>query len=238
MKRVLALQFSWDDPPGYLSEIMQGHDIFYEVVEVEKTAVPDATEYDAIIAMGGPQHVGDDEQYPYLFGAESAIRKAVEKDIPFLGLCLGGQLLAHALGAPVKRHSKTSIGFYEVNLTEEGKADPLFDGLPGYQQVFHWHEDTFDIPSGAVQLATNAYTENQAFRYGRHAYGMQYHIELTPEIIDVWIHYPDYRLEIVNTAGETASDKIVSDIPRFYPLYREHSRIMFENFLRIGGLIT
>jgi GMP synthase-like glutamine amidotransferase len=237
MKRVLALQFIWDDPPGYLGEIMQEHDILCEVINVEEAPVPDPTEYDAFIAMGGPQHVGDNDKYPYLVGVESAIRRAVEKDIPYLGLCLGGQLLAHALGAPVKRHSIASIGFYEVQLTEEGKADPLFRGLPGYQQVIHWHEDTFDIPKDAIQLATNERTENQAFRYGRLAYGTQYHIELTPSMLDIWIHHPDYRQEIVNTLGETAADKFISDRPRLYPLYREHTRIMFENFLRIGGLI-
>jgi GMP synthase (glutamine-hydrolysing) len=237
MKRVLALQFIWDDPPGYLGEIMQEHDILCEVINVEETPVPDPTEYDAFIAMGGPQHVGDNDKYPYLIGVESAIRRAVEKDIPYLGLCLGGQLLAHALGAPVKRHSIASIGFYEVQLTDEGKADPLFRGLPGYQQVIHWHEDTFDIPTDAVQLATNERTENQTFRYGRLAYGTQYHIELTPSMLDVWIHHPDYRQEIVNTLGETAADKFISDRPRLYPLYRQHTRIMFENFLRIGGLI-
>jgi GMP synthase (glutamine-hydrolysing) len=238
MKRVLALQFIWDDPPGYLGEIMQEHDIFCEVVEVETTPVPDPTEYDAVIAMGGPQHVGDNERYPYLVGVESAIHKAVEEDIPYLGLCLGGQLLAHALGAPVKRHSKASIGFYEVQLTEEGKVDPLFRGLPGYQQVIHWHEDTFDIPRDAVQLAANAHTENQVFRFGRLAYGTQYHIELTPDMLDVWMHHPDYRQEIVNTLGESAADKFVNDRLRLYPLYRQHTRIMFENFLRIGGLIN
>jgi GMP synthase (glutamine-hydrolysing) len=238
MKRVLALQFIWDDPPGYLGEIMQEHDIFCEVVEVETTNVPDPTGYDAVIAMGGPQHVGDNEKYPYLVGVESAIHKAVDEDIPYLGLCLGGQLLAHALGAPVKRHTQASIGFYEVQLTEEGKADPLFRGLPGYQQVIHWHEDTFDIPMDAVQLAANAQTENQVFRYGRLAYGTQYHIELTPDMLDVWMHHPDYRQEIVNTLGERAADKFVIDRARLYPLYRQHTRIMFENFLRIGGLIA
>jgi GMP synthase (glutamine-hydrolysing) len=111
MKRVLALQFIWDDPPGYLGEIMQEHDILCEVVKVDEAPVPDPTAYDAFIAMGGPQHVGANDRYPYLPGVEAAIRRAVEEDIPYLGLCLGGQLLAHALGAPVSRHHVTEIGF-------------------------------------------------------------------------------------------------------------------------------
>jgi GMP synthase (glutamine-hydrolysing) len=238
MKRVLALQFIWDDPPGYLGEIMRDHGILYEVVRVDEAPVPDPREYDAFIAMGGPQHVGVDDKYPYLAGVEEAIRKAVEQDIPYLGICLGGQLLAHALGAAVKRHSKASIGFYEVQLTEEGKADPLFQGLPGYQQVILWHEDIFDLPAGAVQLATNVHTENQAFRYGRHAYGMQYHIELTPSMLDTWLHHPEYRQEMVKMRGEAAAAKFENDRPKLYPLYRRHARFTFENFLRIGGLTS
>jgi len=238
MKRVLALQFIWDDPPGYLGEIMQEHDILCEVVKVEEAPVPDPTGYDAFIAMGGPQHVGANDKYPYLPAVEAAICKAVEGDIPYLGLCLGGQLLAHALGASVTRHHMAEIGFSRIELTGEGKNDPLFQGLPGYQQVIHWHEDTFDLPRSAVQLATGTITHNQAFRFGPRAYGIQYHIELTPGMLDVWLHYPEYRQEIVTALGVEAADKFVSDRSRLYPIFREHTRIMFENFLRIGGLIA
>lgn len=237
MKRVLALQFVWDDPPGYLSEIMQEHAITCDIVNVEESPVPDPTTYDALLAMGGPQHVGHNDSYPYLVGVTRAIRHAVQQEVPYLGLCLGGQLLASAMGARVKKHTSPSIGFYEVQFTEEGKKDPLFKGLPGYQQVIHWHEDTFDIPVGAVQLATNPHTQNQTFRYGRNAYGTQFHIELTPAMLDTWLHYPEYRQEIVNSVGDAAADKFICDSEKLYPLYREHTRVMFENFLRIAGLI-
>lgn len=237
MKRVLALQFIWDDPPGYLGEIMDEHQIACHVVNVEEEAVPDPVDYDACIAMGGPQHIGHNETYPYLVGVTRAIRRAVEHEVPYLGLCLGGQLLASAMGAQVKKHTRASIGFYEIEFTDEGKKDPLFKGLPGYQQVIHWHEDTFDIPDGAVQLATNSHTQNQAFRYGYNAYGTQFHIELTPAMLDVWLYYPEYRQEIVRALGEEAADTFISDRFRLYSLYREHTRIMFENFLRIARLL-
>jgi GMP synthase-like glutamine amidotransferase len=237
MKRVLVLQFVWDDPPGYLGEIMEEHQIVCHTIKVEEEPVPDPTQYDALIAMGGPQHVGHNDTYPYLVGVTEAIRRAVEKEVPYLGLCLGGQLLASAMGAQVKKHTSASIGFYEVQFTEAGKKDPLFKGLPGYQQVIHWHEDTFDIPDGAVQLATNPQTQNQAFRYGRNAYGTQFHIEVTPAVLDVWLYHPEYRQEIVRTSGEDTVDTFISDRAQLYPLYREQSRRMFENFLRIAGLI-
>src|SRR5260370_3337391 len=198
MKGVLALQFIWDDPPGYLGEIMQEHDILCEVVKVDEAPVPDPTEYDAFIAMGGAQHVGGNDRYPYLAGVEAEIRRAGEEDIPYLGLCLGGQLLAHALGAPVSRHHVTEIGFSRIELTEEGKNDPLFQGLPGYQQVIHWHEDTFDIPGSAVQLASGAITYNQAFRSARRASGTQYAFGFAPAMLDTWLFYPEYRRGIIN----------------------------------------
>lgn len=237
MKRMLALQFIWDDPPGYLGEIMQEHHIACDVVNVEAAPVPDPTNYDALIAMGGPQHVGHNDTYPYLVGVTDAIRQAVTQEIPYLGLCLGGQLLAYAMGAQVKKHSSPSIGFYEVQFTEAGRNDPLFADLPGHQQVIHWHEDTFDLPAGAVLLATNPHTLNQTFRYGRNAYGTQFHIELTPSMLDVWLHYPEYRQEIIRALGEEAADKFISDREKLYPLYRAHTRTMFENFLKIAGLL-
>lgn len=236
-KRVLALQQIWDDPPGYLGEIMEEYGIACDVVEVEKEAIPSLGSYDALIVLGGPQHAPADDRFPYLAEEKRLIRETVEQDIPYLGLCLGGQLLANALGATVTRHHLTEIGFYKVQLTAAGKADPLFRGLPGYQQVVQWHEDIFNIPPGGVLLATSATTHNQAFRVGRRAYGLQYHIELTPEMLDTWLRYPDYKQEIIKALGPDAPDHIESERDTCYPLYREHTRLLFENFLRISNLM-
>ena len=161
----------------------------------------------------------------------------VERDIPYLGICLGGQLLASALEAPVTRHHMTEIGFYEVQLTDEGKNDPLFQGLPGYQQVIHWHEDTFGLPHGAVRLATSENTVNQAFRFGRRAYGLQFHIEVTPDIFDIWFRCPDFKEIIDRTLGPRALETIERDWLTRYPIYRSHSRTLFENFLKISGCL-
>ncbi len=236
-KRVLALQHVWDDPPGYLGELLEEHGIGCDTVDVEKEEIPDLSRYDALLSLGGWQQAYNDERFPYLAREKVVIREAVAQEMPYLGICLGAQLLAHTLGAPVTRHHLTEIGFYQVEFTEEGRADPLFQGLPAHQHVIHWHEDTFAIPPGALLLATNQYTRNQAFRYGHNAYGLQYHIELTPQMLDTWLRFPDYKKEIVKVMGEGWPELIEQKRNTYYPLVRKHARILFENFLRIASLV-
>jgi GMP synthase (glutamine-hydrolysing) len=236
MKQVLAIQNYWDDTPGYLGEILQEHDIACEIVKADEAPLPDPASYRAIFALGGPQHAYD--PYPYLEREEVFLRQVVEQDIPYLGICLGAQLLAKAQGAPVARHATAEIGFFEVQLTAQGRVDPLFAGLPGYQQVIHWHEDTFDLPQGATRLASSSDTPNQVFRIGRRAYGMQYHIEVTPEMFEIWFRFPDYKKEIERILGPDALAVIEQDMLNRYPLYRKHTRILFENFLRLSGCLA
>ncbi|MDQ2713645.1 MAG: type 1 glutamine amidotransferase, partial [Chloroflexota bacterium] len=126
---------------------------------------------------------------------------------------------------------------YRVDLTAEGRADPLFAGLPGYQQVIHWHADVFSMPAGAVQLATSEHTPNQAFRFGRRAYGLQYHIELTPAMLDTWLRYPVYKQEIIEACSPDTPEAIEQQRAELYPVYRAHTRTLFENFLKIAELI-
>jgi GMP synthase (glutamine-hydrolysing) len=233
-KRILILQNERADPAGYLGELLQGKAIAYDVCKVEEEALPAPNSYAAIIALGGAQHLYEREKYPYFSAEEALIRQIVHQDIPFLGICLGGQLLASALNGEVKRHSETEIGFYDIPLTAEGIADPLYAGFPGYHTTFHWHEDTFDLPEGSILLASNSITTNQAFRYGRRAYGIQYHIELTPEMLHEWMSHVDSPEDALD---KELVDAIIQDSQRQFAPYRAHTRLMLENFLRICDLI-
>ena len=125
--------------------------------------------------------------YPFLADEVRWLRQAVEADLPVLGVCLGAQLLAKALGSRVFANRVKEIGWYEVELLPEAADDPLFCDVASPATVFHWHGDTFDLPRGAVQLARSSQCENQAFRFGPSAYGLQFHLEMTAEMIDDWL---------------------------------------------------
>jgi GMP synthase (glutamine-hydrolysing) len=233
-ERLLILQNERADPAGYLGELLQEKSLAYDVCKVGEEALPAPASYAAIIALGGSQHLYERAKYPYFRAEEALIRQIVQQNIPFLGVCLGGQLLASSLAGAVKRHSEVEIGFYNIPLTAEGMSDPLYAGFPGYHTTFHWHEDTFELPEGSILLASNGITTNQAFRYGQRAYGIQYHIELTPAILHDWMSHFDTQDDALDQA---LVDTIMRDSQRQFAQYRAHTRLMLENFLGICDLI-
>ena len=233
----MLLQHVQDNHKGYVGQLLDNYAIPYEVIDVERNAVPDAKQYAAVIAFGGSQHVYAIDDYPYLMQERNLLHTVVEYDIPFLGICLGGQLLADAFGGKVRKHTLAEFGFCEVQLTEQGRNDPLFAGFhTGYQTVFHWHEDTFDLPVGSTLLATSDTTQNQAFRHGHRAYGLQYHIEIDDNTLDTWLYDPECKQSVLETHGMqiyTATERARTTL---LPAYHQHSRILIENFLRISEL--
>jgi GMP synthase (glutamine-hydrolysing) len=147
------------------------------------TTRPDVARYDALIFMGGPMSVNDD--LPFLRQEMDFIRQAIAQRQPILGICLGSQLIARAMGATVRRNAAKEIGWYGLQFTPAAADDRLFAGL-SKETVFHWHGETFDLPPGAELLASSNLCRNQAFRAGEHVYGLQFHLEVTPEMIADW----------------------------------------------------
>jgi GMP synthase (glutamine-hydrolysing) len=141
---------------------------------------------DAVVCLGGPMNVYEEEKFPFLKQENFFIQGLLEKDIPFLGICLGAQLLAKACGGQVVRAPAGEVGFFNVQLTPEGKNDPLFAGVNDVLEVFQWHEDTFGIPAGAQGLADGDTCPHEAFRAGSCAYGLQFHVEITDKNIAEW----------------------------------------------------
>jgi GMP synthase-like glutamine amidotransferase len=146
----------------------------------------DLSDLDAVVVLGGPMNVYEEDKYSYLRDEDVFIKKVLKERISYLGLCLGAQLLAKAAGAKVGKSPKKEIGFDTVLLTNEGKADPLFFGLSGELDVFQWHEDMFEIPSSGTLLSSSSGCPHQAMRVGSNAYGLQFHIEITDKSIHEW----------------------------------------------------
>nr|BBH88321.1 GMP synthase [Thermosporothrix sp. COM3] len=234
-KQILVLQHAQEDPIGFLGEILEEYGVSFEPVLVETETLPAPTAYAAVIALGGTQHVYDRERHPYFATEAPFLRHLVEQDIPYLGICLGSQLLADALGGHVRRHHTAEIGFYDVELTPEGRVDPLFAGFTDACTVFHWHEDVFELPAGAVLLATSPAARNQAFRIGKRAYGLQFHIEITPEMLQLWLQAPVQR---PRSAQEIALlERLQREQRERFPIFHRHSRILFKNFLKSSNLL-
>jgi len=143
------------------------------------------SDYDAIISFGGGMQADEDERYPWLRTALDVLQAGVEREVPTLGLCLGGQMLARAAGGTVGPAPRAEAGFDEVELTEAGRQDPLFAGLPQILPVYQWHSYSFGLPPNAVALASSAVCL-QAFRVGRRAWGLQWHPEVTADTALMW----------------------------------------------------
>ena len=148
--------------------------------------VPAQMDASGLIVLGGPMGVSEQDRYPFLRAEMRLIEDALARGVPILGVCLGAQLLASVLGAPVARAPQAEIGWFPLTLSSAARRDPLWEGVASPCPMFHWHGDRFDLPPGAVALASSALTPCQAFRFGDNAYGFQFHLEVTDGMIGDW----------------------------------------------------
>ncbi|MFQ5635454.1 MAG: type 1 glutamine amidotransferase [Gammaproteobacteria bacterium] len=174
----------------------------------EPDARPDISRYNGLIVLGGPMNCDEAERFPHLSTEIGVIRQAIRHGIPVLGICLGAQLIARALGARVRKNPVKEIGWYELNPTREGESDPVCGEFGTSQQIFQWHGDTFDIPHGAAHLATSPDCPNQAFRFRHNVYGFQFHLEVDEPMILRWLHTPSMAHEAEMAGGPGRIDEI------------------------------
>ena len=146
----------------------------------------DLADHDALVVLGGPQTALDDADYPHMPAVVDLIGRAHAQDKTVLGICLGAQLMARALGGRNLLGRPIEFGYHVVSPTPQAKDDPVFATMTGPATTFQWHTDSFDLPPGAVHLATSAMTANQAFRFGRAAYGFQFHVEADAQVLRTW----------------------------------------------------
>jgi GMP synthase (glutamine-hydrolysing) len=185
--------------------------------------LPEPDRISALIVLGGAMGAHDDLRHPFLSDLKNLIRTIVAARIPYLGICLGGQLLAAALGATVASNRWKELGPLTVSLTEEGKTDRLFRGLPERFSTFQWHHDSFDIPDGGVLLASSAACSHQAFRVCDIAWGLQFHPEMTEALIRDWCAW--------DRATAALTENIVAAFKAEVESYHCTARQLMSNFL-------
>jgi GMP synthase (glutamine-hydrolysing) len=237
MPRLLVFQHVAAEPLGTLDPLIRrrGHRIRFVNFERQPDAQPDVDRYRGLIVLGGPMNVEDQARRPHLRTELLAIERALAQDKPVLGICLGAQLLAHVLGAPIRRLPRPEIGWHEVHTTAAGRADPLLAELGERATVFQWHSYGFELPAGAEHLASSADCPYQAFRAGPRAYGFQFHIEMDAALIARWLATPDYERELLESGAPDGPAAILAQThERVAPMQRKaHS--VFNGFLDLVG---
>lgn len=214
--------------PGTIEDYLIKDKIPYSIIELASgEKIPNPGNFNTLIMMGGPMSVNEDEIYPYIKEEEKLVRDFIAEGKKILGVCLGAQIMAKSLGAKVYKGPQKEIGWYYIDLTEEGTKDPLMKNLAFHPQgrdfqrkfnVFHWHGETFDIPEGAVSLASSALYPNQAFRHGYNAYAFQFHIEVRKEMILEWLK------------NEPNFQQIERETETFFEEYRGRAENFYKGF--------
>jgi GMP synthase-like glutamine amidotransferase len=200
--RVLVLQHDRFGSLGAYERVLTEWEAEIELVELETGRhLPDWRAFDAILALGGHASIAAGSPPAWLAQERQYVRDAVMTGVPYWGVCFGAQLLAASLGARVYRGPKPEIGIHAISLTEAGRRDPVFRRAPHELNVFQWHGDGFELPRGAVLLARSPAYPNQAFRWRAHAYGLQFHLEVSPPMAHAWASSPAYATQLDHGLG-------------------------------------
>ncbi|HTO85578.1 MAG TPA: type 1 glutamine amidotransferase [Methylomirabilota bacterium] len=237
--RFLVFQHIAIEHPGIFRDFFAADGIAWDAVELDAgESIPPFDGYDSLWVMGGPMDVWETDHHPWLVREMQAIREAVaERQLPYMGVCLGHQLLGAALGGTVGKAAQAEVGILDVELTDAGRRDPLFEGMAARFKALQWHGAEVAVaPAGAVVLARSPLCQVQAMRIGRHAYGMQYHTELTPMTVGEWGEVPAYACALDQTLGPGALPRFDAEARRHMADFNRDSRRLYDNFMQATGL--
>ena len=232
--RILVFQHIACEHPGIFRTFLRHEGVAWDAVELDAGApIPPLEDYSALWVMGGPMDVWDVEECPWMIEEKRAIRRWVrELERPFLGVCLGHQLLADSLGGTCGPQRPPEIGILDIELTAAGAKDPLFAGLPQTFKALQWHSVAVaQPPEGAVVLASSPVCRCQAMRVGERAWGIQYHVELEPSTIPEWGCVPAYAEALARTHGDGALERMAATAQPHMQRFSEDAARLFRNFM-------
>jgi len=198
MIRIHYIQHVFHEDAGSIKTWINQHGYDLQVTRMfNSESLPDTTDFDWLIILGGPMGAYDESRYPWLAEEKRFIEKCIRSNKKVLGICLGSQLIADVLGGRVFKNRFKEIGWHPVSLTQAGKKSGLLTDFSESERVFQWHGDTFDLPDKAVHLIKSDVCQNQAFSYGENILALQFHLEFTPTIVE----------QLINTSGDEITDE-------------------------------
>ena len=239
MKEVIVLQHINIEDPGYIKDLMIEDNINLTTIELDEgEKIPqDLPKYDAMFCMGGPMDTWMEKDYPWLIEEKKKIKEfVVDLKKPYLGFCLGCQLLGEVVGGSVVKSKNPEIGMLNINFSNNKKSDLLFSQFPDQIKSLQWHSyeaQGLDDKEDITLLASSPETKYQIFKYQKHAYGIQFHIEIKDTTVGEWGCVPEYKSALEKELGEGALEKFDADAKNNMSNMNNYSKILYENFKKL-----